>query len=366
MKEDISAKQVLNTFQPWKIALPIFIGLGATAYLLYTSYNWNDLIGYLQQANPVWLVMVLLVLLVRDLFYIIRIRYLSEKALTWKGSFYTIMLWEFSSALSPSAVGGTAVATFLLFKEGISFGKSLAYVLVSAILDNLFFILFGGIVIVLNFLEVFPQGSIFPSPDIVEEGTIRELVRRLPTVFFTGYIIVASYNLLMMYGLFIRPEAIKWIFVKLTSIKWFRRWRKNAEKQGDELIIASKEIKGKSFAYWGTAISTTIVVWMSRYFIVNCLIAAFATLILSDHGFILSRHVILWVILLIGFTPGAAGVAEVAFLGFYKQFVMQTVSIVAILWRMVTYYPYLILGVFFLPRWLKRVFLREQQAPQEQ
>lgn len=356
IKEDTSEESVLKTLQPWKIAIPVVLGLGATVYLLYTNYNWSELVGYLREANPLWLVMVLLVLLVRDLFYVIRIRYLSEKGLTWKGSFYTIMLWEFSSALSPSAVGGTAVATFLLFKEGISFGKSLAYVLVSAILDNLFFIIFGGIVIILNFSGAYPQGSIFPAPEQIESEAMREVVRRLPVVFFTGYGIVAAYNLLMMYGLFVKPTAIKWLFVKVTSIRWFRKWHKTAEKQGEELVIASKEIKGKSFSYWGIAIGSTIIVWMSRYFIVNCLIAAFTTLTFADHGFILSRHVILWIILLIGFTPGAAGVAEVAFLGFYAFFIPKTVSIVAILWRMVTYYPYLILGVFFLPRWLKRVF----------
>ncbi len=362
MKQNTSDESVLNTFKPWKIAIPIVLGLIATVYLLYTNYDWNELVGYLKDADPAWLLVVLLVLVVRDVFYIIRIRYLSEKGLSWKGSFYTIMLWEFSSALSPSAVGGTAVATFLLFKEGISFGKSLAYVLVSAILDNLFFIIFGGIVILLNFSGLYPQGSIFPSPDLVEAGAMRELVKRLPVVFFTGYAIVASYNLLMMYGLFVKPSAIKWIFVKVTSIAWFRRWQSAAEKQGEELVIASQEIKGKTFSYWGIAIGSTVVVWVARYFIVNCLIAAFTDLSLADHGFILSRHVILWVILLIGFTPGAAGVAEIAFLGFFTQFIPNTVSIVAVLWRMVTYYPYLILGVFFLPRWLKRVFKKNKSS----
>ena len=42
--------------------------------------------------------------------------------------------------LLPLVVGGTAVAIFILNREGLSFGKSIAYAWLTAVLDNLFFV----------------------------------------------------------------------------------------------------------------------------------------------------------------------------------------------------------------------------------
>lgn len=354
-QETASDSRVLSKINPNKIIIPIIIGLAITVWMLYRDISKADVLAQLSKPNWFWLLMALLVLIFRDAFYIYRIRYLTDKKLSWKGSFYTIILWEFSSAISPSAVGGTAIASFILLKEGISFGKSLAYVLVSAILDNLYFIVFGGIVLILNYLEAFPEGSIF---NFTTQGDFAITLRY---TFFVSYSVITLYTLLMVYGVFVKPEFIKWLFIKVTSFAWFRRWQGAARKQGDELLIASKELKGMKASYWIRAVVSTILIWTSRYFIVNCLISAFAIMSFSAHLFVLGRHVILWVVLLIGITPGAAGIAEVAFEQFFVQFAGDLSGIVAVLWRMVTYYPYLILGALFLPRWIKRVFYEKPE-----
>ncbi len=352
------SSSILNKLNPRRIIIPILIGLGVTVYLIYTDLNQQSISWeMIAHPNVFWLAAAWIVLVLRDVVYIYRIRYLTDKALTWRGSFYTIILWEFSSAISPSAVGGTAIASFLLLKEGISFGKSLAYVLVSAILDNMFFILFGGGVLLANYLGWFPQGDIFHMG--VESQP--RIASKLPYFFYVGYTIVTSYTLVMMYGLFAKPHFIKGLLFKISSIRWFKRWRRMAVKQGEELVIASGELKGKGFTYWNRAIVSTVLIWVFRYFIVNCLISAYSGVTLSGHIAILSLHVILWVILLIGFTPGAAGFAEVAFEGLFTTFVGGIAGIIAVFWRMVTYYPYLILGAIFLPRWVKRVFASKAQ-----
>jgi uncharacterized protein (TIRG00374 family) len=55
-------------------------------------------------------------------------------------------------------------------------------------------------------------------------------------------------------------------------------------------------------------------------------------------------------------TPGGSGVAEWAFGELLADFSTQVVLLgsMAILWRMISYYPYLIIGSIVLPRWLKR------------
>ena len=66
---------------------------------------------------------------------------LTDKGLTWVQAFRVIMLWEFTSAITPSTVGGTAVAVVFIHKEGMSVGKSTAVVLATSFLDELYFVI---------------------------------------------------------------------------------------------------------------------------------------------------------------------------------------------------------------------------------
>ncbi|MCB0634891.1 MAG: flippase-like domain-containing protein, partial [Lewinella sp.] len=86
----------------------------------------------------------------------------------------------------------------------------------------------------------------------------------------------------------------------------------------------------------------------------NCIAAAFFPV--SDHLLLYARQLIMWVILLISPTPGSSGVAEVAFAGFFRDLfpVVGYIGAVAIVWRLLSYYLYLFMGVVILPRWLRR------------
>lgn len=93
---------------------------------------------------------------IRDLAYIYRLIVLTEGALTWRQAFNIIMLWEFSSAISPSVVGGTGPAIFFLYKEGLSGGRSTAVVLTAIFLDEMFFILTVPLVYAIYGSNIFP------------------------------------------------------------------------------------------------------------------------------------------------------------------------------------------------------------------
>jgi uncharacterized membrane protein YbhN (UPF0104 family) len=64
-------------------------------------------------------------------------------------------------------------------------------------------------------------------------------------------------------------------------------------------------------------------------------------------------------ILMIGSpTPGGAGVAELMFSNFLGEFIdnKSLTILLTIIWRMMSYYPYIIVGAIVLPRWIKRVW----------
>ncbi len=277
--------------------------------------------------------------------YIYRIRTLTHKNLSWLGSFYVIVLWEFSSAVTPSVVGGTAVAVFLLLKEGIKLGKSLAYVMLTAILDNLFFVLAAPLAL---FLE---GGGIFSNIAL----SIK-LGRSLQWIFWLSYTLITLYTLGMFFALFIKPRLFKWGLLSLTRLKFLQKWRNAAYAHGKDIFLASKELRGQKFNYWIKISLATIVIWTARYMILNFLSAAYVPLNLQEHVAIFAKHVVMWVTMLISPTPGSSGTAEFFFKQFYAGMLSQYTLITDISWRVLTYYFYLIFGIICLPRWIKRVF----------
>jgi hypothetical protein len=118
--------------------------------------------------------------------------------------------------------------------------------------------------------------------------------------------------------------------------------------------------------YWVRISLLTIFIWSSRYLLVNCLADAFVDLNLFQHILIFGRHIILWIVMLISPTPGSSGTAEYFFPVFFGSFLNDYVIGTVIIWRLATYYLYLLLGVIFLPRWVRRVFFKKQEKSGEE
>jgi len=342
---DLNRKKLLENFSTKRILIPVFIGFVVIGYMFYRNNDLSDLQN-LKNAKPFWLVMTILVLVIRDAGYIYRIRHITEKVLTWRKSLDVIMLWEFASCVLPSVAGGSTVAAFIINKEGIPLGKSLAYVMVTAMLDNLFFLVAVPLVLFATQGDVFPDVAALPKS--FETG--------LAIAFTISYVLIAFYALLMWYALFRNPKAVKRLFLRITSVAFLKKWRLAAFRHGNELVWASRQLKGHSFGYWSRACLSTIFVWTARYYVINCLIAAFTTIGFQDHMLIFSRNLIYKVVLLVAITPGGAGFAEIAFPTFFGKWLGSFTTVIVLLYRMVTYYLYLILGSIFLPRWVARVF----------
>ncbi len=299
-----------------------------------------------------WLFMSLLAMITRDLAYMYRIRVLTDYELSWRRSFRVIMLWEFASALSPGIVGGSGVAMFILNREGIKLGKSTAIVLVSALLDELFYITMVAVV-----LLAVGTSDLFP---VSMEMELFGVTLGTKGIFWLGYVFIFLMTTAILAGIFTAPRTLKYLLLQIFRLPLLRRWRYQVIEVGDDIITTSRELRGKPFAYWAKAFGATYASWTARYWVVNFLILAFANphnpLVtgFADHMLIYARQLVMWVIMLISPTPGSAGVAEFAFSGFLREFIpMGLVAALALVWRLISYYPYLFIGAVVLPRWLK-------------
>lgn len=346
-------KKIFKTLNPNKVWVPVLIGIGIVFLMFYLDPNVNarTLRGVFD-ASAWGIGLAVLVILFRDAGYVYRIREITGKRLTWIRAIYVIILWEFASAVTPSIVGGTAVAIFILHKEGIKLGKAIAFVMVTAILDNLFFVIGAPIIL------FFAQGNIFPASRVME----MKLGRSLEVLFWTSYALYAIYSLIMALALFYRPRVFKWVLLKIYSIKWLRKWKHSANEYGNQIIEASKELVGKSWNYWLPIIGATIFIWSSRYLMLNALIGAYESLSLNEHIIIFARQVIMWIVMMISPTPGSSGTAEFFFAQFFSEFLVGYTFVTSILWRLLSYYPYLLLGAIFLPRWIKQVFFKKKES----
>jgi uncharacterized protein (TIRG00374 family) len=345
-------KQIFATLNPNKVWFPVLIGLGIVFLMFYLDPNINaQTLKGVFDGSVWWIFLAVVVILFRDLGYIYRIRAVTDRQLTWGRALYVIILWEFASAVTPSVVGGSAVAIFILNKEGIKLGKAIAYVMVTAILDNLFFVIGAPIIL------YFAQGNIFPASRIME----MRFGRSIEVLFWISYGLYASYSLVMAMALFYKPRVFKWVLLKIYSIKWLRKWKHSANEYGNQIIEASKELIGKNYKYWLPILGATIFIWSSRYLMLNALIGAYETLTISEHVVIFARQVIMWIVMMISPTPGSSGTAEFFFGQFFAEFLNGYTFVTSILWRMLSYYPYLILGAIFLPRWIKQVFFKKKE-----
>jgi len=341
-------RQILRFFSFRRIAIPVIIGFAAAAFLFVRDFD-REVFANVQWARypMLWFFLILVLMAMRHLAYMYRIRLLTEGELGWKKSFQVILLWEFSSAVTPTVVGGSAVALFVVKKEGISMGRTTAIVFATTLLDQMFFILVVPLLIIIA-----GTSNLFvPEPSFTLAGA------RLDSkeVFITGYLIFILLAALIFYGIFIDPPGVKKLLIRVFDTRLLRRWLPQATQTGDELIITSAEMKAKPFLFWLKASLATMVAWTARFWLVNILILTFTPV--GDHFLILARQLIMWVILLVSPTPGGSGIAEYFFPIFLGEFMPPGLSTpLAIMWRLISCYPYIFLGVLILPMWIRRVY----------
>lgn len=381
---------VLQTaFSQWKLIAAVAIGLLITSYMFYSSlsevhyvksksdgtHEWvdgnnnktvdkNDPADFKASENGTyrvatigdvfseitwtnssyfWLFAAVLFTIGRDFFYIVRIRLLTKNRLTWTAGFYVIMLWEFASALSPGVVGGAAVAMFILNRESIPFGKATAIVIVTAFMDNLFFVL------MIPFVFLFISHS-----ELLHMGEGASVL--LAWWFWVGFGAIFSVCLLLYLTIFWYPKLATRFLLFIFRLPYLRRWKFIAAEWGKDIEQASKEFGREPSRFWVNVFLSTFASWTSRYLVINAILNAFIQLGLIDNILILGKQLILWLFMLVSPTPGGSGVAEFAFGELLSDFTSSALLLaaLALIWRLISYFPYLIIGTFLLPSWMKR------------
>jgi uncharacterized membrane protein YbhN (UPF0104 family) len=347
-----SQNKLLSGVRPIRIVYPILIGIAVVVYMLVKEvdgktlslieFSWHSLF---------WLCVALIMMIIRDLGYMARLRILTDGTFSWSKSFRIIMLWEFTSAITPSAIGGTSVAILYLNKEGLKVGKSSAIVMATSFLDELYFILmFPLLILVLDVNQLFMTDA--PGHSLWLESLL----------YFAliGYLVKASYFIVLTYGLFWNPRGLKWLLLWIFKLPILRKWKRGANQAGTDIIESSKELRRKPFWFWLKAFMATFWSWTARYWVVNVILLAFIFqgYSITEHVMIFARQLVMWIMMLVSPTPGGSGFSEWVFTKYLGDFLPSAgvAATMALIWRLISYYPYLLIGVFILPKWIKKHF----------
>ncbi len=329
-----------------KVILPAAIGLGVVAFIFFKEFDPAvfDKITF-TWTSALWLFVAILCMAGRDFGYMIRIRVLSDRQLSWKQAFRVIMLWEFTSAVTPSSVGGTSVALMYVHKEGISVGRSSFIVMMTSLLDELYFVIMFPLL-----LLFVGAGRLFAIPD--SPGWTHGIM----VIALVGYSVKLIWVLVLSYGLFLNPRGLSRLIYRLFHLPLLRRWKRGAGRAALDIMVSSGEMKSRKPRFWIDAFLSTFLSWTSRYWVVNFLFLAFFAV--HDHFLIFARQLVMWIALLVSPTPGGSGVAEFMFDKFLGEFIPVAGFAIALafLWRLISYYPYLAIGALLVPKWINDKF----------
>ncbi len=359
----LAKRSALNIFRTRRVIYPILIGMGVVLFLIYKKFDAQAF--KIIEFTPIvifWFFFALLLMMLRDLGYMLRLMVLSDKKINIRQAFKIIMLWEFASAITPSVIGGTSVAIIFVNKEGLSLGRSSAIVMATSFLDELYFILVFPILIL--FLS---GGELFAS-----EGM--SFTNKFFYFAVIGYSVKLIFTLFLSYGLFKNPRGLKWLLLWVFKLPILRKWRQGAQKAGDEIITSSVELRRKPLKFWAKAFAATALSWTSRYWVINAIFIAF--FIVPDHFLLFGRQLVAWIMMLVFPTPGGSGFVEIMFENYFIDLVSFTKNMVPVtpelkasfgimlmlLWRLLSYYPYLFIGSIIFPRWISAKFGRGKKA----
>ena len=344
-------KEALQSIRTSRIFIPVLIGAGTVIYLLWSRFDREEFAKIDWTTHTfLWIGLAVVVLIIRHVAYAWRLRILSEGAFSWSKCIELIFIWEFSSAVSPTSVGGSAVAFFVLAQEKLSTAKTATIVLYTVVLDSFFFI-FG-----LPFLYLL-FGSTMIRPNA---GSLAE-IGGWGYYFLFAYTVMALYSSVFFYGLFINPNRIKQSLRAVSRIKFIRsRYEHRLMRLGDDMIVASNELKDHKFVFHTKAFLATATAWSCRFILLNCLIIAFIPDLPRDFWTQLELYARLksmFVIIAFSPTPGGAGFVEILFGGFLSDYVNSPTiaTVISTIWRLLSYYAYLLIGAVIIPNWIRTI-----------
>ena len=336
-------RSVASRFKPSMVIWPILFGLVGVGYMFWREMRNGIPDEPLTLANHWWIFVILVVLftLFKDFSGMYRLRVMSGMPLKFSQLFRIRMLYEFTSAVTPSAAGGSSLEVLFIHREGIKVSRATSMTILALFMDEMLMIVLFPFLLLL-----IPYSELFTSEGYFQYGYL--------WAFIVGYALKFVWVTILFIGLFCKSTIIVKIIGLIFKLKFLRKYKMRGLRTALEIRNCAREIQHESFGYWVRMTLSTAGIWVFRFLIANMAIMIFNPMNGADNLMCFARQYILGIVTMIVPTPGGSGFAEVMFDNFLTEYITQKMSTMVItpIWRFCTYYYYLIAGVIILPRWL--------------
>lgn len=322
-----------------RILLPVAIGLGVVWWLFKDDFDPSVFsILTFDWRTVVCLIFAIIFLFGRDFGLAWRFRVITDRELSWKRAFRVDLMCAFTSAITPTAVGGSALAIFYLNREGVKVGRATTLTLTTLFLDEMFFVVFCPILFLL-----------IPSDELFGTGLHEGFLDSVELVFWLVYAGIVIWTTILFLGIIAKPQGMARFLRKVFAMKLLRRWQKGVNEMADNMVATSAWVKQQPRRWWAGVFGATVVSWFSRYLLVNALFWGFVPE--SSPLLVFGRQFVVWVVLMISPTPGSSGISEWLFTTYYGDLIgsMSIALLMALIWRILSYYVYLVAGICLVP-----------------
>ena len=196
----------------WKMLLPIAIGLAVVAWLFHDEFDP----GVFANFHFTWrtgaaIIAALFFVVGRDFGLSWRFHTIAGGDLSWNRAVKVDLMCAFTSAITPSVVGGSALAVFYNNREGIQVGRATTLTLTTLFLDELFFVVFCPILVLL-----------IPDADLFAAAEAQSFVTGIKIVFWLVYAGIVIWTAILFAGIIAKPSAVANILHKLFGVRQLR------------------------------------------------------------------------------------------------------------------------------------------------
>lgn len=278
------------------------------------------------------------------LFWALRLKFLAfllNTTLSLKYALETTIASTFFAAITPSSVGGEPMRVKMVAAR-MGIGPASAVVLAERLFDAIFLI-----------------------PALLFFLVISGFAMKLGVTVGLSFFIFLFFSLFFLYYTFKTPENTDRFAFKLD--RFLRRFI-SARKAEKVLEVVRRELRRfrnaaidlttRSPCQIAIVMLLTALMWFSGFLIPSMILMALRL----EPAFLLSltSQFILIIVTLVPLTPGASGIAEAGMVSLYSHFVpLHALGLLVALWRIITYYTNLIVGLLVTILLLRSTYLKD-------
>ncbi|KRL05300.1 lysylphosphatidylglycerol synthase transmembrane domain-containing protein [Liquorilactobacillus hordei] len=255
---------------------------------------------------------------------------------SWRDTIRIPLIEQLFNGITPFSSGGQPAQLFALLQSGIDAGRATSVLLMK-------FVVYQSM-IVINFVFALFVGF----------HLIADKMHALSILFIFGFVVhlvVILALLLVMYWYDFTKKLVKLLF---KPVKWFSnserymKWEVAIDEKIDNFYEESIRLKGN----WKLLlkISLLTLVQLSFYYVIPYFILLALNVSHAQLLLVITLHILIVMVISLFPIPGGSGGAEYSFSMIFSTFITNSSKLVLamILWRFVTYYFGMILGMIAL------------------